>query len=34
MLTGSDMRLTVQIGEYETDQIILDSGSDVNVLLK
>jgi len=28
------MRLTMQIGEYEMDQIILDLGFDVNVLPK
>jgi len=28
------MRLTAQIGEYEMDQVILDLGSDVNVLPK
>ena len=28
------MRLTVQIGEYEMEQVILDLGLDVNVLLK
>lgn len=32
--TGREMRLTVQIGEYEMDQVILDLGSDVNVLPK
>ena len=30
--TGQEMRLTVQIGNYEMDQIILDLGSDANVL--
>ena len=28
------MRLTAQISEYEMDQVILDLGSDVNVLPK
>jgi len=28
------MRLTTQIGEYEMDQVILDLGSDTNVLPK
>ena len=28
------MRLTMQIGEYEMDQVILDLGSDVNALPK
>lgn len=32
--TGREMRLTVQIGEYEMDQVILDLGSDANVLPK
>jgi len=32
--TGHEMRLTVQIGEYEMDQVILDLGSDANVLPK
>ena len=32
--TGREMRLTAQIGEYKMDQVILDLGSDVNVLLK
>jgi len=31
---GREMRLTVEIGEYEMDQIILDLGSDANVLPK
>ena len=31
---GREMRLTAQIGEYEMDQVILDLGSDVNVLPK
>lgn len=30
--TGREMRLAPQIVEYEMDQIILDLGSDVNVL--
>lgn len=30
--TGCEMRLTTQIGEYEMDQVILDLGSDTNVL--
>ena len=33
-MTGREMRLTVQIGEYEMDQVILDLELDVNVLLK
>jgi len=32
--TGREMRLTVQIGEYEMDQVILDQGSDANGLPK
>ena len=31
---GHEMRLTVEIGEYEMDQVVLDLGSDVNVLPK
>jgi len=31
---GREMRLTMQIGEYEMDQLILDLGSDTNVLPK
>lgn len=34
LLTGREMRLTTQIGEYEMDQVILDLGLDVNVLPK
>lgn len=34
MRMGGEMRLTVQIGEYEMDQIILDLGLDVNILPK
>lgn len=29
---GREMRLTTQIGEYEMDQVILDLGSNANVL--
>lgn len=32
--TGREMRLNTHIGEYEMDQIILDLGYDVNVLMK
>ena len=32
--TGREMRLTAQICSYEMDQVILDLGSDVNVLPK
>jgi len=32
--TGGEMRLTVQIGEFEMEKIVLDIGSDVNVLTK
>ena len=28
------MRLTAQIGEFEMDEVILDLGSEVNVLTK
>jgi len=31
---GHEMSLTTQIGESEMDQVILDLGSDVNVLPK
>ena len=31
---GGEMRLTAQIGDYEIDQVILDLGSDANVLPK
>ena len=29
---GKEMRLSAQIGEYEMDQVIMDLGSDANVL--
>ena len=32
--TGREMRLIVQIEEYEMDQVILDVGSDANILPK
>jgi len=32
--TGHEMRLTMQIGEYEINQVILDLGLDVNVFPK
>ena len=32
--TGREMRLIVQIDEYEMDQEILDLGSDMNLLPK
>lgn len=32
--TGRDMRLTMQIGEYKMDQVILDLGSNENVFPK
>ena len=31
---GREMRLTAQIGEFEMDEVILDLGSEVNVLTK
>ena len=31
--TGREMRLIAQIGEFEMDEVILDLGSEVNVLL-
>ena len=32
--TGREMRLTAQIGDFEMDEVILDLGSEVNVLTK
>ena len=32
--TGREMRLNVQVGEYDMTDVILDLGSDVNVLPK
>ena len=32
--TGREMRLNVQIGEYDMTDVILDLGSEVNVLTK
>ena len=32
--TEREMRLTAQIGDYEMDQVILELGSDANVLPK
>ena len=32
--TGREMCLTAQIGDYEIDQVILDLGSNANVLPK
>ena len=32
--TVKDMRMNVQIGDYEVDSVILDLGSDVNILTK
>jgi len=32
--TGREMRMTMQIGDYEMDQVILDLGSDANILPK
>ena len=32
--TGKEMRLSAQIGEYDMDEVILDLGSEVNVLMK
>ena len=32
--TGREMRLSAQIGDYEMGQVILDLGSDANVLPK
>ena len=32
--TGKEMRMNIQIGDYEVDLVILDLGSDVNILAK
>ena len=32
--TGKEMQLNAQIGDYEMDEVILDMGSEVNVLTK
>ena len=32
--TGREMRLTAQVGEFEMDEVILDLGSEVNVMTK
>ena len=32
--TGKEMRLNAQIGYYDMDEVILDLGSEVNVLTK
>ena len=32
--TGREMRLNAQIGDYNMDEVILDLGSEVNVLTK
>ena len=32
--TGREMRLNAQIGDYDMDEVILDLGSKVNVLIK
>jgi len=34
LCTRQEMRLTVQIEDYEMDQVILDLGSDANVIPK
>ena len=31
--TGREMRLIAQVGEFEMDEVILDLGSEVNVLI-
>ena len=31
---GKEMRINIQIGDYEVDSIILDLGYDVNILTK
>ena len=32
--TGKEMRMNIQIRDYEVDSFILDLGSDVNILTK
>ena len=32
--TGKEMRMNIQIGDYDVDSIILDLGSDVNIMTK
>ena len=32
--TGKEMRMNIQIGDYEVESVILDLGSDVNILTK
>ena len=32
--TGKEMRMTIHIGDYEVDSVILELGSDVNILTK
>ena len=32
--TGTKMHMNIQIGDYEVDSIILDLGSDVNILMR
>ena len=32
--TGKEMRMNIQIGDYELDSVIMDLGSDVNILTK
>ena len=32
--TGREMRLSVVIGYYEMDEVVLDLGSEVNVMMK
>ena len=32
--TGHELRMTAQIGDYDMDYIILDLGSNVNILLR
>ena len=31
---GKEMWMNIQIGDYEVDSVILDLGSDVNILMK
>ena len=33
-MTGKEIRMNIQIGDYEVDSVILDLGSDVNIMTK
>ena len=32
--TGKEMRMNIQIGDYEVDSVIMDLGTDVNILAR